>query len=51
MREPFPDFTAAADQLLAGGMMKTAGMTVALTAFGVSFYRWFQAGERAEAKK
>ena len=47
----FPDFTAAADQLLAGVMMKTAGMAVALTAFAVSFYRWFQAGERAEAKK
>lgn len=36
----FPDFTAAGDQLLAGVMMKTAGMGVALTAFGVSFFRW-----------
>lgn len=36
----FPDFTAANDQLLAGVMMKLAGMAVSLTAFGVAFYRW-----------
>ena len=47
----FPDFTAAADQLLAGVMMKTAGMGVSLTAFGVSFFRWFQAGQRADGEK
>ena len=34
--------TAAADQLLAGAMMKLIGMSVAMIAFGVSFYRWFQ---------
>ena len=39
--------TAAADQLLAGAMMKLVGMAVAITAFGVSFYRWYQ----ADAKK
>ena len=35
--------TAAADQLLAGAMMKLIGMSVAMIAFGVSFYRWYQA--------
>lgn len=39
--------TAAGDQLLAGAMMKLVGMTVAITAFGVSFYRWYL----ADAKK
>jgi len=39
--------TAASDQLLAGAMMKLIGMAVAITAFGVSFYRWYQ----ADAKK
>ena len=34
--------TAAADQLLAGAMMKLIGMSVAMIAFGVSFYRWYQ---------
>ena len=38
--------TAAADQLLAGSMMKLIGMAVAMIAFGVSFYRWYQATER-----
>lgn len=35
--------TAAGDQLLAGTMMKLIGMGVAIIAFGVSFYRWYQA--------
>ena len=43
--------SAASDQLLAGVMMKLIGMSVALTAFGVCFYRWFEAGESAKAKK
>ena len=38
--------TAAGDQLLAGTMMKLVGMAVAITAFGVSFYRWYQATEK-----
>lgn len=38
--------TAAADQLLAGAMMKLVGMAVAMIAFGVSFYRWYQATEK-----
>ena len=42
----FANFSAADDQLLAGVGMKAVGMGVALTAFGVAFYRWFQAGER-----
>lgn len=47
----FANFTAAADQLLAGVMMKTAGMGVALAAFGLSFFRWFRAGQRADGEK
>jgi putative membrane protein len=39
--------SAASDQLLAGAMMKLIGMAVAMIAFGVSFYRWYQ----ADAKK
>ena len=39
--------SAANDQLLAGVMMKLIGMSVAMIAFGVSFYRWYQ----ADAKK
>lgn len=35
-------FSPADDQLLAGVLMKLVGMAVALTAFGVSFYRWYQ---------
>jgi putative membrane protein len=35
-------FSPADDQLLAGVLMKIVGMGVALTAFGVSFYRWYQ---------
>jgi putative membrane protein len=38
----FPNFSPAQDQLLAGVMMKLTGMMVALTAFGVAFYRWYQ---------
>lgn len=43
--------TAAADQLLAGAMMKLIGMAVAMGAFGLSFYRWYQAGEHQGPKK
>jgi putative membrane protein len=42
----FADFSAADDQLLAGVGMKLVGMSVAGVAFGVAFYRWFQAGQR-----
>jgi putative membrane protein len=42
------DFTPAADQLLAGVSMKLVGMFVALAAVGVSFYRWYQAGQKRE---
>ena len=41
------ELTAAADQLLAGSMMKLGGMSVMMLAFGISFYRWYQ----ADAKK
>lgn len=41
----FADFSPAQDQLLSGVMMKTAGMGVSLTAFGVSFYRWATVSE------
>lgn len=36
------DFGAAEDQLLAGVMMKLAGVFIALAAFGVAFYRWYE---------
>jgi putative membrane protein len=39
----FPEFSAADDQLLAGVGMKLVGMFVALVAFGVAFFRWFEA--------
>lgn len=47
----FANFSAADDQLLAGVGMKLVGMGVAITAFGISFYRWFQAGERRDAQQ
>lgn len=37
-----PNFSATDDQLLAGVMMKIVGMFVALAAFGVAFFRWYQ---------
>lgn len=37
-----PDFSAADDQLLAGVMMKLVGMIVALVAFTITFFRWYQ---------
>lgn len=43
------DFTAGEDQLLAGTMMKLGGLMVAVTAIGVSFYRWFQQNERGRS--
>jgi putative membrane protein len=43
--------TAAADQLLAGAMMKLIGMGVAGLAFAVSFYRWYQSSEMRAGKK
>jgi putative membrane protein len=39
-------FGPAEDQLLAGVLMKIVGMAVAMTAFGVSFYRWYQASNK-----
>ncbi|MBL9216694.1 MAG: cytochrome c oxidase assembly protein [Opitutaceae bacterium] len=39
--------SAAADQLLAGSMMKLVGMAVAMTAFAVSFYQWYQQSEKS----
>ena len=38
----FANFSPADDQLLAGVMMKIVGMTVALGAFAISFYRWYR---------
>ncbi len=42
------NFGPADDQLLAGVLMKIVGMTVAMTAFGVSFYRWYQASNKTK---
>ncbi len=43
------DFSPADDQLLAGVSMKLVGMFVALAAVGVSFFRWYHAGQLREA--
>lgn len=43
--------TAAADQLLAGAMMKLIGMGIAGLAFAVCFYRWYVASEVRAAGK
>ena len=40
----------AEDQLLAGAMMKLVGFAVAMTAFGVAFYRWNRLTEHAEGR-
>lgn len=42
--------TAHQDQVLAGSMMKLVSMAVMMIAFGVSFYRWYQASEGPAAK-
>lgn len=42
------NFSAADDQLLAGASMKIVGMFVALAAVGVSFFRWYAAGQQRE---
>ncbi len=41
----FANFSPINDQLLAGVIMKIGGMLVALTAIGVSFYKWYQKGD------
>lgn len=44
------NFPPGEDQLLAGAMMKIIGMSVALLAFGCSFYRWSKAsGQKKSA--
>ncbi|PTX96385.1 cytochrome c oxidase assembly protein [Opitutus sp. ER46] len=42
----FTSFSAADDQLLAGVSMQLVAILVSLGAFGVSFYRWYEQGER-----
>jgi putative membrane protein len=44
----FDNFSPADDQLLAGVMMKIVGMSVALIAFGWSFYHWSKDPVRAK---
>jgi len=39
----FADFTAGEDQLAAGVSMKLMGLSVALAAFGVCFFKWAEA--------
>ncbi|MBS0630277.1 MAG: cytochrome c oxidase assembly protein [Verrucomicrobia bacterium] len=45
----FPDFSPADDQLLAGVGMQLISLSVAMFAFGLAFFHWFQAGERKKA--
>jgi len=40
------NFSATDDQLIAGVSMKLVGMSVALTAFGVSFFKWAKTNEK-----
>ena len=41
-------FSPANDQILAGALMKIVGMSVALTAFAMSFYRWYRSSHETE---
>lgn len=45
----FADFTAGEDQLAAGVSMKLMGLSVALAAFGVCFFKWSVADQKKEA--
>jgi len=47
----FASFSAADDQLLAGVSMQLLAMAVGMIAFGVAFYRWYEAGERQPATR
>ena len=42
------DFTPAQDQLLAGVLMKVAGVTVSLIAMGICFYKWSKASQAGQ---
>ena len=42
----FPNFGPRDDQLLAGLSMQLMALAVSMIAFGVAFYRWYEAGER-----
>ena len=44
------DFTPAQDQLLAGILMKVAGVTVSLIAMGICFYRWSRESDPVTAR-
>jgi putative membrane protein len=45
------NFSPADDQLLAGVGMKIAGMLVAISAFGVAFFRWFYSSHGATERE
>lgn len=45
------NFSAAEDQLLAGVSMKIIGMSIALAAFGVSFFKWSAVNQATPAKR
>lgn len=44
----FEKFSSMDDQLLAGVWMKALGMAVAMTVFGIAFFKWSQRNERAD---
>jgi putative membrane protein len=46
----FANFSASDDQLLAGTGMQLVGVAVSMTTFGVSFFKWFRAGEPTGGK-
>lgn len=45
----FATFSAADDQLLAGTSMQLLGVIVSMTAFGIAFYHWYEAGRVRDA--
>ena len=46
----FSEFSAADDQLLAGVSMQLVSVAVAITAFGVAFFRWSRKTQREDVK-
>src|SRR5690606_38218214 len=44
----FANFSPSDDQLLAGVSMQLTSVWVSITAFGIAFYRWYQASQARE---
>lgn len=46
----FADFSAADDQLLSGVSMQLVSVAVAMTAFGIAFFRWYRKTQHDDVK-